>query len=134
MSEDGFGAFKEDVRDEMPAQGSDYMNENSKVCEHCGETIPTAKKFKGHKLKHMCQAMVMKRREIKVARFLPKWLNMTIQGVLLSTWLAPDPVNTNRAMCTMCPKNPTFSINDGRKAIKKHHKTGKHQESFRKFK
>ena len=56
----------------------------------------------------MCQAMVMKRSEVKVARFLPKWLNMTIQGVLLSTWLAPDPDNTNRAMCTMCPKNPTF--------------------------
>ena len=134
MSENDCGAFLEDLRVEVATQESDNMNENSNVCEYCGETIPIAKKFKGHKLKHMCQAMVMKKREEKVAKFLPKWLSMTIQGVLLSTWLAPDPANTSRAMCTMCPKNPTFSINDGRKAIKQHYNTSKHQESVRKLK
>jgi len=130
ISVGGDGAFIEDLRDEVGAKESDDTYENAKICEYCGETVTSSKKIKGHKIKHKCQAM----EEEKVAKFLPKWLNLSIQGVLLSTWLAPDPANTSRAMCTMCPKNPTFSINDGRKAIKQHHNTGKHQESVRKLK
>ena len=133
----------DDHRDEVVAQNSDDMNgQNSKVCEHCGEVILISNKLNGHKMSrrqsivifkmnHKCQVTVMKKRKEKVARFLPKWLNITMQEVLLSTLLAPDPVNTSRATCTMCPNNPTFSINDGRKAIKQHYKTAKHQESFR---
>ena len=106
-------------------------NESETVCKYCETKIPINGAVNGHKEKHTCH----KKRKVKVARFLPSWLDMTIQGQSVSTWLAPDPETMSRAICTLCPNNSTFSINEGWKAVKQHYKTVKHQENkiFAKF-
>jgi len=100
------------------------------VCKHCGEAIFNTRGVKGYTKKHKCQMMVIKRRKVKVAKFKPSWLDMTIQGQSVATWLAPDSENMQRASCTLCRNDVTFNINEGWKAVKQHYKTAKHQESL----
>ena len=101
------------------------------VCKHCGEAICGRGGVKIYAEKHKCQMKEVKRRKIKVAKFLPSWLDMTIKGQSVATWLAHDPENIQRASCTMCPKNVTFNINEGWASVMQHYRTAKHQKNLK---
>lgn len=67
---------------------------------------------------------------IKVAKFLPAWLDMSIDGEKVSRWLTPDPKDKTRAMCLLCPSPNSFSITEGWKAVKQHNSTRKHSDNM----
>ena len=41
-----------------------------------------------------------KKRVVKVASFIPSWLDKAIDGCKVSVWLKPDPENKGKAVCT----------------------------------
>ena len=68
----------------------------------------------------------------RVKRFLPEWLEQTIEGMSMRLWLKPDPENQQRAICLMCPGPCSFSISEGFTAIIQHNK-GKGRERAHRF-
>ena len=54
-----------------------------------------------------------KKRVVKVARFIPSWLDKAIDGCKVSVWLKPDTENKGKAVCTHCPAPNSFSVNEG---------------------
>jgi hypothetical protein len=67
---------------------------------------------------------------VKVAMFLPKWLDKSIDGEKVSRWLTPDLMDKTRAMCLLCPSPNSFSITEGWRAVKQHNTTKKHVENM----
>ena len=72
----------------------------------------------------------------KVKRFKSAWLNETIDGVRVSSWLIADPRDPQKGKCTVCPPpsdspftGRSFSIAEGISAIKKHFKNKIHQKA-----
>ena len=72
----------------------------------------------------------VKKRGVKVAKFLSSWLANAIEGHKVSVWLKPDVENKSRAICTLCPAPNSFSIHEGWKAVKQHSNTAKHKENL----
>ena len=75
--------------------------------------------------------MASVKKRIKVARFLPVWLDRTIDGHRVSLWLLPDPNDKGRACCSLCPKPNSFSITEGFKSVNQHYSTAKHKENLK---
>ena len=72
------------------------------------------------------------KRSQKVKSFLKSWLEQSIEGTKTSLWLKPDPANSLRAVCTVCPAVTSFSINEGWKAIIQHNNGKQHKgKTFR---
>ena len=72
-----------------------------------------------------------KKRVVKVASFIPSWLDKAIDGCKVSVWLKPDPENKGKAVCTLCPAPNSISVNEGWKAINQHSDTKKHQDNLK---
>jgi len=103
--------------------------ESGTDCRHRGEVFSNDKGMKDHMEKPTSQTLTKKMKKVRVTKFLPSWLDMSIRGQSVSTWLIPDPENIHQAMCTLCPGNIMFSITKGWKDVKQHYKTVKHQEN-----
>ena len=70
------------------------------------------------------------KKKVKVAKFLPKWLEMSIDGHKVSRWLTPDPADPAKGVCLLCPAPNSFSINEGWKSITQHNSGVKHQKNM----
>ena len=70
------------------------------------------------------------KRSQKVKSFLKSWLEQSIEGTKTSLWLKPDPANSLRAVCTVCPAVTSFSINEGWKVIIQHNNGKQHKEKL----
>ena len=71
-----------------------------------------------------------KKARLKVAQFIPGWLERSIDGQRVAMWLQPDPDKKDRATCTLCPKPNSFSINEGWKSVTQHNSTAKHKTNL----
>ena len=64
-----------------------------------------------------------------VKGFISKWLENSIGGRPVSSWLLPDPTNSTKAKCLVC--SCSFSIKEGWTAITSHEKALKHSKNFK---
>ena len=77
------------------------------------------------------------KKNYKVKRFKPEWLQETFDDIKVSTWLIADPSDPRKGKCTVCPA-PTdspfygrsFSIAEGFSAIRSHSKSKIHQKAI----
>ena len=77
------------------------------------------------------------KKNYKVKRFKPEWLQETLDDIKVSTWLNADPSDPRKGKCTVCPAptdspfyGSSFSIAEGFSAIRSHSKSKIHQKAI----